>query len=355
MMMSSKSTNKGPEVRVVTYNILSSSLASPGYFTHCEPKNLSTEKRYSRIMKKLDGEIDAGSVVCLQEISLLWAGRLEALFHKKGYHFIQTQYGTYHSDFMGVGIGFPMSKYSMEDCVMMRLTDLVSWKREPRPVARTGAIQWLVKLPVQVLSGVMASLSRTLPMLGSRKRNDWLTIAKYKQNRIVALKLKCLSTKKSFLMGTYHMPCMPGKPKVLLTHAALAAQFMETHAGKDPYLLAGDWNILPGSDPYNHLVEGESELSLDLPSWETWTPKLKNKLKSAYKEFLGSEPEFTNNAKVRDDPAFVDTLDYIFMSEDWVVETVRSLPKKESIEGPYPNAEEPSDHIMIQATLKQVP
>ena len=32
-------------VRVVSYNVLSSSLASPGYFTSCDPENLRARAR----------------------------------------------------------------------------------------------------------------------------------------------------------------------------------------------------------------------------------------------------------------------------------------------------------------------
>lgn len=354
-MQSSASTGEGSPVRVVTYNILSSSLASPKHFTQCKPRNLDSGNRYKKIVEKLIEEIKAGSVICLQEVSLLWAGKLESIFHKNGYHFIQTQYGNFYSGFMGVGIGFPMSMYSMEECVMMRLTDLVNWKTDPQRQNRGRPNRSLAMLPVQLLSGLVGALSQFLPFLGAKEKDEWFTAAKFRQNRIIMLKLKCLSSKRTFAIATYHMPCSPEKPKIMLMHAALAAQFMETHASDSPYLLAGDWNILPDSDPYKLLVGGKSALSLDLPSYESWKSELKNKLKSAYSEFLGGEPEFTNNAKIRDDPTFIGTLDYIFMFGDWKVESVLELPKKVSIEGPYPDDDEPSDHIMLQATLKHVP
>lgn len=40
------------------------------------------------------------------------------------------------------------------------------------------------------------------------------------------------------------------------------------------------------------------------------------KMKSAYKEVYGAEPEFTNYAQTLNRPAFIETLDYIFTSQE---------------------------------------
>ncbi|RYY86198.1 hypothetical protein EON63_06095 [archaeon] len=54
---------------------------------------------------------------------------------------------------------------------------------------------------------------------------------------------------------------------------------------------------------------------------------------------------------MKEDPIFVDTLDYIFLSPEWEVKGTEQLPKRDEIQGPLPNTEEPSDHILISATL----
>lgn len=74
-------------------------------------------------------------------------------------------------------------------------------------------------------------------------------------------------------------------------------------------------------------------------------------LRSAYAVMNGAEPDFTNYAKVRDDPIFIETLDYMFLSDEWNVTSVEPLPNRDEVEGPLPNAEEPSDHILIAAEL----
>ena len=72
---------------------------------------------------------------------------------------------------------------------------------------------------------------------------------------------------------------------------------------------------------------------------------------SAYAVYFGAEPEFTNFAKVRNDPVFCATLDYIFCSPHWTVNSARELPAAKDVAGPLPNADEYSDHILIAADI----
>jgi len=61
---------------------------------------------------------------------------------------------------------------------------------------------------------------------------------------------------------------------------------------------------------------------------------------------------------VKEEPEFIDTLDYIFLSSvassSWEVSSVLPLPDRSSVQGPLPNQEEPSDHLMLAATLRLV-
>ena len=79
------------------------------------------------------------------------------------------------------------------------------------------------------------------------------------------------------------------------------------------------------------------------------------------------EPDFTNFSKMGgvENPPFIDTLDYIFISphhdendphnnhNSITVQDVLPLPHRDEmmVDGPYPNAVEPSDHVMIAANL----
>jgi 2',5'-phosphodiesterase len=176
-------------------------------------------------------------------------------------------------------------------------------------------------------------------------------------------------------------------------------------AVRRPYVLAGDFNIKPLDTAYKLLTSGTIDpsdpayptppkhlLELSSPSSNpeamesttttTWYPRQCESVRSAYAVVVASnpsndehtgtettttssssscscsngtnEPDFTNYSKMGDnvdDPPFIDTLDYIFVSHQIHVTDVLSLPHRNDIEGPLPNEQEPSDHLMIAANL----
>jgi hypothetical protein len=87
-----------------------------------------------------------------------------------------------------------------------------------------------------------------------------------------------------------------------------------------------------------------------------WKAEVFPPLRSAYKTACGIEPEFTNYAQTADqDEPFMDTLDYIFHSAEWDVLSADRLPTKQEtiLRGKsLPMANEPSDHLLIGATLQ---
>ena len=110
-------------LRVVTYNILSSALADPGWFTRCDPQHLVAETRLARVLVKLGLEMDMGAVILLQEVSRDWSGKLHAFFHQRNYTFIDSLYGGSSSGYMGVGIAFPNSTWSVVDVDIRRVSE----------------------------------------------------------------------------------------------------------------------------------------------------------------------------------------------------------------------------------------
>merc|ERR1712080_771496 len=92
----------------------------------------------------------------------------------------------------------------------------------------------------------------------------------------------------------------------------------------DPYIFAGDFNIIPNSPHYRLLTTGFLDASdATYPPAKhgvEWTPTLQG-MTSAYALHHGEndEPGFTNLAIIKDKPAFMETLDYIFLSRshDW--------------------------------------
>jgi len=164
------------------------------------------------------------------------------------------------------------------------------------------------------------------------------------------------SDAQSFCISNYHMPCAFFAPMVMTIHAEMVAKRTQDLAGADPHILAGDFNILPDSPTYSLLTSGE--LSQDDQSYPTskygmrWKSSIKG-MRSAYAQHDHGEPDFTNYAHLKDDEnPFIGTLDYIFLSDEWNVMDVKSICHRNDANGPYPNDDEPSDHVVVAATLE---
>ena len=125
-------------------------------------------------------------------------------------------------------------------------------------------------------------------------------------------------------------------------------------------IVAGDFNIKTYDPLYDYMSTGE--MAEDHPQNPTSTSPLPNfrlsfqPMHSAYKLCNGAEPEFTNLAKSSmNETRFIETLDYIWLSDEFLVNRVRELPSKQSVIDAgiesFPNHDNPSDHVMIWADL----
>lgn len=114
---------RGCTARVATYNVLSSALSEPDYFTHCDPANLDPDTRYARVIARLGPEMERNAIICLQEVSREWACQLHSFFAQRGYHFVVDTYSKQQSGYMGVGIAIPTSQYDIVECDMRRVAD----------------------------------------------------------------------------------------------------------------------------------------------------------------------------------------------------------------------------------------
>ena len=83
----------GQNLRVASYNVLSSKLCEPGYFVKCAKENLDPPTRLKRVQALLETETKKNAVVCLQEVSREWSGDLHAFFARQGYQFTTGLYG----------------------------------------------------------------------------------------------------------------------------------------------------------------------------------------------------------------------------------------------------------------------
>ena len=346
-------------VRVTTYNVLSSSLARADYFSFCNPSWLQGSYRLSKLRDKIDAEVEKKSIICLQEVSTAWAGSLHGFFASRGYHFITGLYGNKFNGYMGVGVAVPLSEYEILDADVTRIADT-------KTVARTkkATPDNIVLATLKNLQSSLKRLLRALGLLPEKKKGVWEeSLNRFNQMISVRLQPKGDSdSTRAFVVGTYHMPCIFRIPQVMMIHCALSAQHIHKYAAGAPYIYCGDFNIKPDSPMYELLTKGKVDASIPeypapMNEADNWKPELAAPLKSAYKELLGKEPEYTNNARIVDQEPFVETLDYIFTSEagGWKVNDVEDLaakhPPKDSVKEPLPSEHEPSDHVLLSAGL----
>lgn len=85
--VASLSSYHHPGVRVASYNVLSDSLSEPSHFFKCQPDDLDENVRFQRVKTQLLGEIEKGSVLCIQELSRNWGGKLIPFFEEHGYSY----------------------------------------------------------------------------------------------------------------------------------------------------------------------------------------------------------------------------------------------------------------------------
>eukprot|EP00854_Cymbomonas_tetramitiformis_P010251 gene10251-12125_t len=337
---------KKNDVRVASYNVLSSSLCKADYHLKCTSKNLDPATRLQRVKKLLLSEMEVGALLCLQEVSMKWSTSLHTFFLDNDYVFINHGYGNSFDGYMGVGIAFPRSKFQLCEAHIEKLSDTKAWTPEPRATRE-------VKDVFQPLRQLWCSM---LHRIEPPPPPDPWKDAKRRHNFLIFLRLEHLAQPGvTFALATYHMPCQFRVPAVMVIHTALALQFVQKLAKSDPVIFCGDMNFKPGDSAYRLITDGglssEDEFYPEPVEGDIWRPT----------EALGAEPDFTNWAFTRGmEKDFVDCLDYLFVSPGIEVLGVRELASRaeaidQGIAGPYPSNMEPSDHIMISSDLRLQP
>ncbi len=389
-------------IRVVSYNLLSSHLAQPSHHTKCSPEHLDASNRFPKILTKLQEQIDSHKndenvipvVFCLQEVSHDWAKQLHVFFAERGYHLITALYGKRFNGYMGIATAYPTQYFQTLDVDLCRLSDQRpgGW---PRPPIEDHDLTILPRtLPFRVFNKLLDTfivnpISQTTQFISSKiykstsseyNEDPWQK-SEYRHNEFIAVQLKrrinknndndvdTESSNPSIWIGNYHMPCAFRDPAVMTIHCDLVAQRIQSLASPStPFILAGDFNIMPDSAQYNFLttanIDETKESTEDaLPACPPikygvkWESNI-SKMNSAYALYNnGQESDFTNYAHngAISEESFIGTLDYIFLSDEhkWVVKDVQALKNRNEVNnGPFPNADEPSDHVLIAATLE---
>lgn len=395
------SENIPTRIRVVSYNLLSSHLAQPSHHTKCSPEHLDASNRFPKILAKLQEQIDNHKndegvipvVFCLQEVSHDWAKQLHIFFAERGYHLITALYGKRFNGYMGIATAYPTQHFQTLDIDLCRLSDQRpgGWPRAP---IEDHDLTILPRtLPFRVFNKLLDTfivnpISQTTQFISSKiykstssdyTEDPWKK-SEYRYNEFIAVQLKRrisnsndddvdTESNPSIWIGNYHMPCAFRDPAVMTIHCDLVAQRIQSLAlPSSPFILAGDFNIMPDSAQYIFLTTGkidETKGSTEnaLPACPPikygvkWESNI-SKMKSAYALYNnGQESDFTNYAHngAISEESFIGTLDYIFLSDEhkWVVKDVQALKDRNEVNnGPFPNADEPSDHVLIAATLE---
>lgn len=351
------------DVRFTTYNVLSPKLATPSHYPLNAKEDVVQEGRWPKLKAKLKAEVEAGAIIGLQEVDLGWAGQLHAFFAECGYCVVFAQYGKTFNGYMGVMMAWPRDLYEAVDVDISRVTDTAPKGTWPKS-SGTG----LNPFGIFTFNGLKEVLGCSPPDTASDPDFEWkLAQGRFNEAIFVRLRPRHDPLKRNFCVSTYHMPCLFGTPekvRAVNIHTYLLLRKLRTFAGKDPAVLMGDFNFKPNTSPYA-LAKSGGSLDAAAEACEIECAPLKGRLpkdgpwwqgglESAYRSFHGKEPLFTNYAQssFQDEP-FVETLDYVWFTPGaFAVVACPQLPTREEAAGPFPNKREPSDHLLLNATLR---
>lgn len=354
------------DVSVVSYNVLSPQLGLPDDFYMSPLAAMNPKRRFSSVLAKIKPHVSRGAVICLQEVNESWSGKLYVWFAKRRYRMISSQYHRHFTGHMGVAIAFPI-RFDIQSLQYVRPTD------PPRfPVVADGQVVASVNgsaSPVACKTGLDYKLRSTINVALfirlrkriKRKASDTLSVAG----------APSLSQHVSFSVVTYHFPCEFRDPQYMTAVAGMLLKKASAFAGREPLIIAGDFNSTPDTAAYGVMTTGfpvSSDKKEDFSKLHVFgnrlfsfdegdaAPSCSYKLSSVYKLKHGKEPDFTNYSRRRlhggAEHHFRGTIDYIFVSKHWSVERVMGLPSASGLEvQSYPCEQEPSDHVLISASL----
>jgi hypothetical protein len=266
--------------------------------------NFNASLRWNFIQTKLTKQMDHDTIICLQNLSDKWLSLLIPFFDKKSYKFI------YDSQNAGVAIAFPYYLFDFDAIDFFHIGEKMKEKcfLQPAPIKTSSFWQMASNLFLQYWNiGIKQNTKQTITI--------WEE-AISKPNRMLRVCLYHKYTKQYFNLFTYQMP--NGSNDLLNLHATFVLAEAQEKSKDIPYMLAGNFNVLPGSSVYNLFTENK------LPSFPhsetfhmptslllTLTP-----LKSAFKDI--------NDKKIIY-PIVWNTTDYIFLSTQPEIENCAFL------------------------------
>lgn len=300
-------------INVAQYNILSIELASKYYYVNTNTKYLQPDFRWQLLKDKLLTKINNQYIICLQEVCYHWLEKLIPFFNLHNYQYQYTQY-TCHQGYVGSLTAYP-HHFQLEAIKIVNIGDYIE--------------------------------KRVTKIVDPIDKNDLWFKSIIKKNMLLCLKLS--DGHKSFCVINYHMPQSHQYQSVGLLHLISCIQIINKFANNTKYIFAGDFNFKPDSLLYKVITQGGSYKNVVMKTtlYDTSQFNLKNAtpLVDAYKNRL----VYTNYVHTDDDPWY-GCIDYIFLSQGWIVNHRDDIVNDFS-EGPFPDLYEPSDHLMIGVQL----
>lgn len=344
-------------IKIIQYNILCQKLANPNYHK-CKPEDLEEKKRWENIVDRLMSYIDGNCIICLQEISQTWCGKMYDLFISQNYGFIYSSYGSQSNDYMGVAIAYPTKIYNTSNTQIINIGSKIKIPtKEPKIFYKKLVTASWENLNYYLGKCWISYCKNTYDRLQKDKFDCW-NYSRKRNNAAIVTTFTDLVTKKQFVVSTYHMPCTYWQPRVSTIHVVHLFKTLHQYAGNIPIIVGTDANITPNSYQYKLATEGTIDIkNSQHPQFDNdlvaWVNDFKP-MKSAYKILNTIEPRFTNKSStLHTNGIFSDTLDYIFFTGNIEPTYTMDIPEYDD-NVILPNDDEPSDHIPIGASFEFV-
>jgi len=369
------------KVRVLSFNVLTPHFAGADTFVRNSASDLSSRRRLDNLLTQLSDQMEnyPTCVICLQEVCQNWANRLIRWFENLNYHFVYRLYGSAKSGHMGVGIAYARDHLRLLGCNISRVTDSVQSFIERADngtsagtaTTKTSSVSlssWLFSCAQNAWFGAGYNGKCNRSETTVKRQKDWLhhVCSKYQCAIVLEFETRTVNRRK-FNVATCHMPCDWRNSEIMMLHALLLTRCVQTSVlnSHTPLIFAGDFNTRPGEMAYKALTQPLQDLPkhteddrLDL-LFQSVVEDLSfdfEPFESAYVQVQKSEPEYTTNCystwKNGSGDVFCDTIDYVLLRNCHATEVLDLYHKRKSHLLPSAHLAEPSDHLMIGATVE---
>jgi mRNA deadenylase 3'-5' endonuclease subunit Ccr4 len=339
-------------IKVVSYNILSSKLCNHKTYPeeYYSSDVLDDNNRWELLKEKLDKWINEKYIICMQEIDDSTYAKIQQFLGVNNYSLLYQQYGNSFNGYMGVGIAYPNYLNDYIDNVYIKKIGDIAKEKKPK-FENNWYDNWLFN---------------KLGLSNSEKNNILKKIVS-RWNTIISIEFK------GIIITTLHMPCMFNDDVTMALLSEIVFNYLEElkNLTNKPYLVAGDFNILPNSFPYNVLT-GKYKGIINIDNFfsepfhyfplfsslkDVFTSNNSGQTDIYDKEKFYGKHDYTTNvisyfgAKNGEKyNIFKGVLDYIFISSDQKLIDLISEKNEDGII--LPNNNEPSDHLPIEIIFK---